>query len=79
MVIQGRRTRGLLLRVALSRAPALAAGVVLLVPATVVALGDYAWENWVTDGLGLVVGATGGALILTGLAGRRPDWIDPDG
>jgi hypothetical protein len=39
---------------------------------------DYAWEGWFTDGLALVVGATGLALLLAGLGGRRPDWIEPE-
>ena len=73
-----RRARGMLLRVTHSRTTALVAGLVLLAPATMVAVGDYGWESWVTSGLGLVVGATGAALVLTGFAGRRPDWIDPD-
>ncbi len=73
-----RRTRGVLLRVALSRTPALVVGLVLLAPATVIAVGDYGWESWLTDGLGLIGGATGAALVLTGLAGRRADWIDQD-
>ena len=25
-----------------------------------------------------IAGGTGAALLFTGLAGRRPDWIDPD-
>jgi hypothetical protein len=73
-----RRARGALLRVALRRTSALVAGLVLLLPAVVVALGDYRWESWVSDGLGLIAGGTGAALLFTGLAGRRPDWIDPD-
>ena len=73
-----RRARGALLRVALRRTPALVCGLVLLVPATVIAVGDYGWESWVTDGLGLIGGATGAALFVTWLAGRRADWIDPD-
>ena len=73
-----KRTRGMLLRVALSRRPALLIGLALLVPAAAIAVGDYRWESWLTDGLGLIGGATGAALVLTGLAGRRADWIDPD-
>ncbi|MCH7746510.1 MAG: hypothetical protein IH939_00295 [Acidobacteria bacterium] len=73
-----RRTRGMLLRLAMRRTPALVAGLVLLVPATVIAVGDYGWESWLTDGLGLIGGATGAALVVTGLTGRRADWIDPD-
>ena len=73
-----RRTRGMLLRLAMRRTPALVAGLVLLVPATVIAVGDYGWESWLTDGLGLIGGATGAALGVTGLTGRRADWIDPD-
>ena len=41
-----RRTRGMLLRLAMRRTPALVAGLVLLVPATVIAVGDYGWESW---------------------------------
>ena len=73
-----RRARGVLLRVAVSRTRALVLGLLLLAPAAVIAVGDYGWESWLTDGLGLIGGATGAALVVTGLAGRQPDWIDPD-
>jgi hypothetical protein len=73
-----RRVRGTLLRAALNRSTAIAVGLVLLLPAAAVTLLDFVWESWVTDGLGLVAGGTGAALVLTGLAGRRPDWVDPD-
>jgi len=53
-------------------------GTMLLAPAVWLFVGDYAWESWLSDGLGLVLGATGTALVLVGLSGRRPDWIDPD-
>ena len=39
----------------------------------------HAWESGVTDGLAYLALATGGALAWTGLTGRQPDWIDPDG
>ena len=72
-----RRLRGLVLRLARSRTTAFAAGSALLVPAIAVTAADYSWESWLTDGLGLAGLATGVALILTALGGRRPDWIDP--
>jgi len=71
-----RRARGWLLRAVLARTTALALGAALIAPAALVWWNDYAWESWATDGLALVVGATGLALMLAGLGGRRPDWID---
>ena len=73
-----RRIRGGLLRLALSRPAAGTVGLALALPAAAVTLRDYPWESWVTDGLGLILGATGVALVFTGFAGRRPDWVDPD-
>ncbi len=71
-----RRVRGILLRLAFRRPVALAVGAVLLAPALALVLDDYSWESWITDGLALVLGGTGAALVLTGIGGRRPDWID---
>ncbi len=73
-----RRARGALLRLALQRTTAIAAGVLLLLPAVALMVGEFAFESWVTDGLTLIAGGTGAALLLTGVAGRRPDWVDPD-
>ena len=75
--VRARRLRGGVLRLAQRRAAAFACGLALLGPAVAVAAADYPWENWITDGLGLAGLATGAALILTALGGRRPDWIDP--
>jgi hypothetical protein len=72
----GRRLRGALLRTVLDRRMAVVAGLLLLAPAIVIWTGDYAWESWMTDGLALVCSATGAALLVAGLSGRRPDWID---
>ena len=50
----------------------------LLAPALWLFFGGYKWEGPITDGLELVLGATGTALLVAGVGGRRPDWIDPD-
>ena len=71
-----KRLRGSLLRLALNRPVAITLGLFLLVPALVLLASDFSWETGVTDGLGLIVGATGAAFLLAGLGGRRPDWID---
>ena len=60
-----------------SRSAGFASGLVLLLPSIAVAAADFPWESWLTDGLGLVGLATGAALILVALGGRRPDWIEP--
>ncbi len=73
-----RRLRGVLLRVARDRGAAGLLGAALALPAGLLLARDYGWETWLTDGLGLVLGATGLALLLMALGGARPDWIDPD-
>ena len=78
MSVTTRRVRGTLLRLVMHRATAVVAGAVLLVPAVALMVGEFTFENWVTDGLTLIAGGTGAALLLTGVVGRRPDWVDPD-
>ncbi len=73
-----RRARGALLRLAFDRRVGVAAGLALVTPAAWLRLADYRWESWLSDGLGLLCGATGAALVAFALGGRRPDWIDPD-
>jgi hypothetical protein len=70
-----RRLRGAILRLARRRRLAIAIGLALAVPS--------AWIEWTgrfgawwAEGLALVSGATGIALIWTGLAGIPPDWND---
>ena len=70
-----RRGRGFLLRLARRRALAVAVGLALAAPAAWLELGGRS-DAWWVDGLSLVLGATGVALIWTGLTGARPDWID---
>ena len=73
----GKRLRGWFLRLALNRTLSIGLGLLLLAPAVWLFVGDYPWETPVTDGLQLVLGATGVAMLLAGLGGRRPDWVDP--
>lgn len=70
-----RRARGALLRLVRRRRLSTAVGLVLAAPAAWVEFsgGDFAW--WV-QGLALIGGATGIALLWAGLAGLGPDWID---
>jgi hypothetical protein len=70
-----RRARGALLRFVRRRPVAIVVGVLLVVPAGWLELtGRYG--GWWVDGLSLVLGATGAAVLWTGLTGARPDWID---
>ena len=70
-----RRARGALLRLARRRPVAIAAGLLLAVPAAWVELfGRY--DAWWIDGLALVFGATGIALMWTGITGASPDWAE---
>jgi hypothetical protein len=70
-----RRLRGFLLRLARRRALAISVGLALAAPAAwVEASGRF--DAWWVAGLSLVLGATGVALLWTGLTGARPDWID---
>ncbi len=69
-----RRARGMLLRLARRRLVAVVAGLMLVAPAVWVQVrGTSAW--W-AEGLSLVLGATGAALVWTGIVGLRPDWVD---
>jgi hypothetical protein len=78
-VSRARRLRGVLLRFVLNRPLATLAGAVLIAPAIWLRLHDYAWESGLTDGLSLLLLATGVALAWNGLTGRQSDWVDPDG
>ena len=71
-----KRLRGSLLRFLLKRPAAMTLGAVLIAPSLWLLVQDLPWETPMTDGFGLVVGATGVAFLLTGIGGRRPDWID---
>jgi len=70
-----RRARGLVLRLVRRRALAVAVGVALVAPA---AWAEFfsRYQAWWIEGLALVVGATGIALLWTGLTGAAPDWVE---
>lgn len=71
-----KRLRGSLLRLVLKRPVAIALGLMMLAPSAWLLLQDLPWESPASDGIGLILGATGAAFLLAGIGGRRPDWID---
>ncbi len=70
-----RRARGAMLRLTRHRLLAIAAGLVLAVPAAWVEFVARDAPPWL-QGLSLIAGATGLALVWTGATGAKPDWID---
>jgi len=70
-----RRLRGTLLRVVRNRGLATAVGFMMVLPAVWLQF-DPRYAFWWTEGGSLVSGATGLALIYTGLFGVKPDWTD---
>jgi hypothetical protein len=53
----------------------MAVGAALAAPAAWLEFGSRSGAWWI-DGLGLLLGATGAALMWAGLTGPRPDWVD---
>ena len=72
-----RRARGIVLRIVRRRAAAVAVGLALALPAAWVEFSGR-YDAWWIEGLSLVVGATGIALLWTGVTGAAPDWVDPE-
>jgi hypothetical protein len=70
-----RRARGAVLRLVRRRTLSIAVGLVLVLPAAWLQFCGR-FEAWWIEGVSLVIGATGVALIWTGLTGPTPDWID---
>ena len=73
-----RRARGSLFRLVQARVIGALVGGLLFTCSAILLLFDFSWESWLTDGLGLVFGGTGAAIMMFALGSRRPDWIDPD-
>jgi hypothetical protein len=57
---------------------AVVVGLALAVPAAWVEFSGRA-DTWWMQGLALIVGGTGLAILWTGMTGIAPDWIDQDG
>jgi hypothetical protein len=74
-VARSRRLRGALLRLARRRALSITLGLVMAVPAAWVEFSGRS-SSWWIDGAALVIGATGLALLWTGLTGPSPDWVE---
>jgi len=72
-----RRVRGLLLRLVRRRPAAIVVGLALVVPAAWVEFSSR-FDAWWVNGLALVAGATGLAVLWTGLTGPAPDWLDDE-
>jgi hypothetical protein len=72
-----RRLRGALLRLVRRRGLAILVGVALVAPAAWVEFSGR-YGAWWLEGLALVVGATGLAILWTGLTGVSPDWVDDE-
>jgi hypothetical protein len=73
-----KRFRGALLRFVRRRAACAAVGIALIVPAAWIEFAATLSDDvqWWANGLALVVGATGLALLWTAIVGVAPDWID---
>jgi len=77
MRVTPRRVRGALLRLVRRRALSAALGFALAAPAAWVQFSGR-FGVWWMEGLSLVAGATGLALIWAGIAGLGPDWTDDE-
>ena len=66
----------MILRLIRRRAAALALGVAMVLPAAWLEFVSRV-DAWWVDGSSLILGATGIALIWSGVTGVTPDWIDP--
>ena len=70
-----RRARGVILRLARRRRLAVAVGTAMAAPGIWLEWSGRSGVWWL-NGLGLIAGATGIALIWTGISGPKPDWVE---
>jgi len=69
------RVRGTLLRMVRRRSLSVVVGALLVAPAVWVEVSSAGVPWWV-EGVSVVMGGTGAALIWAGVRGPRPDWLD---
>ena len=74
-MVRSRRIRGVLLRLARRRGLSIAIGLALVLPSAWIEFSGR-YSSWWIEGGALVVGATGLALLWTGLTGLSPDWVE---
>jgi hypothetical protein len=70
-----RRFRGVVLRLVRRRTLAIVLGSLLVLSAAWIQLHGR-FDAWWIEGFSLVGGATGVALLWTGIAGLKPDWTE---
>jgi len=70
-----RRIRGAFLRFVRRRPAAITAGLLLVIPSAWIEFSGRS-SSWWIEGMALVVGATGLALVWTGITGPSPDWVE---
>jgi hypothetical protein len=68
----------MLLRLVRRRALAITIGLLLTAPAAWVEFSGR-YDAWWIQGAALVLGASGLAILWTGVTGPSPDWVDEDG
>ena len=71
-----RRVRGAILRLAYAPVSGAIVGSTFLLVSAGLILCEFSWESWMSDGVGLVLGGTGAALVTIAITGRRPDWTE---
>jgi len=67
----------MILRLVRQRALAILVGLALALPAAWVEFSGR-YDMWWAQGLALVLGASGLAILWTGLTGASPDWVDDE-
>ena len=70
-----RRARGMILRLVRQRTLAIVIGLALVLPAAWVEFSGRYESGW-AQGVALVLGASGLAILWTGITGPSPDWLD---